>query len=426
MARVLTLFLLLTLPAAAATKVTLLHLADYHSHALPFYTDDGELGGIARATGYLRAEKRRGALAFSGGDTVNQGSPAWSDKYQCAEWPWLNGVIDAMAFGNHDADYGMPAFEQCRALISYPILSANTNGFARYEVFEVNGARIGVFAVAGDDFPQLVKTPGFTFGDPVAAARDAVKDLREKERVDAVVMIGHQHTEDDYKLARAVPGIDLIFGSHSHLKRDLTRIEGTQTWFISPWQYLGYISRVELTIYGHRVTNAEGRLVPVNGRMREDRTIAKRVAKMQRALEKDPQYRELFEPIGRLDKPMSVNALAQRSLEVMKSVTSADIALSTHSSFRQPLPAGTLTLELLRAAMPYDNEIIVCSMRGDQLAKAIDDEMYVSEPRIDPERAYRVATTDYVANVAYKNVFTCDKEKTGKRLRNELKAILSP
>jgi 5'-nucleotidase / UDP-sugar diphosphatase len=412
--------LMMAMPAAAATRVTLLHTSDYHSHALPFYTEEGERGGIARAVRYLRAEKRKGALVFSGGDTVNKGAPAWSDKFGCAEWPWLNGIVDAMAFGNHDADYGLEAFQRCRDAIRYPILSANTNGFQRYAVLETKGARIGVFAIAGSDFPQLVKVPGLTFGDPVAAAREAVRTLRETERVDAVVMIGHQDTDGDYALARAVPGIDLIFGTHSHLKRELTRIDGTQTWFISPWQYLGYISRVELTIDRHRVTKVAGRLVPVDSRIREDRGVAKQVAAMQKELERDPQYRELFVPIGNLTQPLSVNALAQRTLEAMKSATKADVAISTHSSFRRPLPAGTLTLELLRGAMPYDNEIVVCAMSGAQLQQLIDEEMFVSGP-VSAERNYKVATTDYLAG---KEKLSC--ERSGRKARAELRATLSP
>ena len=38
----------------------------------------------------------------SGGDMMNKGAPSWSDRYQCAEWSWLNGVADAMALGNHE------------------------------------------------------------------------------------------------------------------------------------------------------------------------------------------------------------------------------------------------------------------------------------------------------------------------------------
>ncbi|HYI09039.1 MAG TPA: metallophosphoesterase [Thermoanaerobaculia bacterium] len=425
MRRLFLLLLLVTVSAVADTKVTLLHFSDYHSHALPFYTDRGERGGIARAVGYLARHKRRGALVFSGGDMVNKGAPAWSDKYRCAEWPWLNGILDAMAFGNHDADYGLPEFEQCREQLRYPVLSANTAGFKPYRVFQRNEMKIGVFALAGSDFPQLVKVPGLTFSDPVAAARETVRKLREDERADAVVMIGHQHSESDREMAKSVPGIDLILGSHSHLEHELTQIPGTNTWFISPGQYLTYISWIELHFAGGKLAAIDGALVPVDARMPEDRTIATRVAKMQRELENDPQYSELFVPIGSLDAALSVEALATRTLEIMRSVARAEIALSTRSSFRRPLAAGTLTLEALRGAMPYENEIIACTMPGTQLQqflKAAGEESYVSGPAaIDPARNYRVATTDYVAYVAYKDVFLCEKERTGAKVREELR-----
>ena len=63
--------LLAALTGQAATRVTLLHFSDYHSHALPFYTDEGERGGVARAIGFLRREKRAGALIFNGGGRLS-------------------------------------------------------------------------------------------------------------------------------------------------------------------------------------------------------------------------------------------------------------------------------------------------------------------------------------------------------------------
>ncbi len=401
---------------AAETTVTLFHFSDYHSHALPFYTEEGERGGIARAIGFLKEQKRRGALVFSGGDTINQGAPAWSDQFHCAEWSWWNGIVDAMAFGNHDADYGLAEYEQCRDSASYPILSANTAGMTPYRVFTSNGLRIGVFALAGSDFAQLVKVP-LRFSDPIAAARETVRTLREKERVDAVVMIGHQHTESDYELARAVPGIDLIFGSHSHLKRELVQIPGTRTWFISPHQYLTYISWVELKFADGKLGAIDGALLPVDARMRPDPAIASRVATMQAQLERAQPA--LFTAIGTLSSPLSAEALAMRALEVMRRVAKTDIAISTTSSFRQPLPAGTLTMELLRGAMPYDNEIVVCTMSGADLQR-LSAESFVSGT-FERDSTYRVATTDYLGG---REKLQC--EKTGMRVREQLKATLSP
>jgi 5'-nucleotidase/UDP-sugar diphosphatase len=412
--RKLVVLLLLAFPALAAEKtVTLFHFSDYHSHALPFYTDDGERGGIARAIGYLKQQKHRGALVFSGGDTINKGAPAWSDTYQCAEWAWWNGVVDAMAFGNHDADYGYEAFERCRKSTRYPILSANTAGMRPYQVFTRNGLRIGVFAIAGSDFPQLVKVPQLTFSDPLTAVRETVRVLRETERVDAVVMIGHQHTEDDYALAKAVPGIDLIFGSHSHLERELVQIPGTRTWFISPSQYLTYISWVELHFADGKLGAVDGALVPVDTRMPEDKVIATRVARMQQELERD--HPELFASIGTLAAPLSVSALAQRALDLMRKATNTSVAISTASSFRRPLPAGILTLELLRAAMPYDNEIVVCTISGADLLRLQPESFLSTSEPLGPTRTYKAAMTDYLWG---REKFDC--ERTGLKVRGEL------
>ena len=436
-------FLLLFFCATAdarAVRITILHFADYHSHAVPFY-DDGrhDQGGIARAIGYLRREKRRGALVFSGGDMINKGSPAWSDQYGCAEWPWLDGIVDAMAFGNHDADYGEDAFERCRASVKYPILSANTAGIQPSVIVEWRGIRIGVFAVAGADFRSLVKAEGLTFSDPIAAARDVVHHLREDELVDAVVMIGHEHLDDDFALARAVPGIDVILGSHSHLKRELTLIDGTKTWFISPSQYLTYISRVELTFELSKRTalrNVTGRLVRVDERLPVDRDIEARVQSMQRALERDPQYAPLFVTVAELPRAMSVDDLAARTVDIMRRAAQADVALSTASSFRQALPPGGLTLETLRAALPYDNEILVYEMSGEQLAKLLaygrsragtDAFAVVSESAADGA-TLRVATTDYLAKVAagYRDFFAgLTPRVTGLHVRDEVRKALA-
>ena len=417
--------LLLALPLSADdTVVTLLHFSDYHSHAHPFYTDEGERGGIARAIGYLRAQKRAGALVFSGGDTINKGSPAWSDKFQCEEWPWFNGILDAMALGNHDVDYGWPVFEHCRKRTRYPILSANTSGFRGTALFEVKGVRIGVFALAGEDFKQLVKVPNLTFSDPVAAAKEAVRELREGQRANVVVMIGHQEVESDYELARKVPGIDVIFGSHSHLKRDLVQIPETTTTYISPSQYLTYISRLEVTVADGRVKSVRGGLIPVDESLPVDERTAAQVARMQRQLERDPEFKGLFTPLAKLDVPLSTEALAKRTVEIMRDASKVDVALSTKSSFRQPLPAGILTMETLRAAMPYENDIVVCTMSAGQLQRALDSaasESYVTDLKVDPSRTYRVATTDFVANVAHKDVFVaCEPTRPVLRVREEV------
>ena len=86
--------LLLFLPACQTTRtVTLVGMTDYHSHAVPFYSE-GEpgQGGVARVLAWLREAKTRpDTLVVSGGDTVNKGVPTWSDEYKCGSGPGSTG-----------------------------------------------------------------------------------------------------------------------------------------------------------------------------------------------------------------------------------------------------------------------------------------------------------------------------------------------
>ena len=439
-----------------ARTVTLVGLTDYHSHAVPFYSE-GERGqgGIARALAYVKAAKARpDTLVVSGGDTLNKGVPVWSDEYGCVEWPWFNGVLEVMALGNHDLDYGAEAFARCRAAITYPLLCVNlvkADGGAYFQVEgkpylvrEVGGVRLGFFAVAGPDMQRLVKAehlPGGTrWTDATEAARAVVKALREEERVDAVVLLGHQLREDDEALARAVPGIDVIMGSHSHYKGALRVIEGTRTSYVSPYQYLAYLSEVELHFRGKRLERVTGGLVKMDAGRPEDAETAARVGELQRALEaKRP---ERFAVLGRLERPLRDEGVSAGEAEIGRWATGvwrraagAHAFFATAATFRAGLPAGEVTVEDFYGAVPYRNVLVTAEVTGAQLGewvalseskretdaysqqsglryrveggkvvglevlKAPDDEGAGYEP-VKPEATYRLATLDFQAYVA--------------------------
>ncbi|HET8645725.1 MAG TPA: metallophosphoesterase, partial [Vicinamibacteria bacterium] len=267
-------------PAARRTEVRILAFSDYHSHAVPFRSQGRPAqGGIARALAYVKAARAAGpTLVLAGGDMLNEGVPAWSDEHGCVEWPWLDGLVDAMALGNHDLDYGPDAFAACRASTRVPILSANlvgsdgrpffTDSGQPYLVREVGGVRIGAFALAGPDVQRLIapgdRPPHTRWRDALQTAREVVAALRGKEKVAAVVFFGHQARDDDEAMARAVPGIDLVLGTHSHHQSGLTTIPGTRTRSIAPYQYLAYVSDLRLRFEDGRLAGMEGGLVALD------------------------------------------------------------------------------------------------------------------------------------------------------------------
>ncbi|MFA6957956.1 MAG: 5'-nucleotidase C-terminal domain-containing protein [Thermoanaerobaculia bacterium] len=441
------------LVAGCARTVTLVHFSDYHSHAVPFYANgENDAAGIARAVAYIEPLSRRDdVLVFNGGDTINRGAPAFSDKYRCVEWPWWNGIVDAMAFGNHDADYGAAVFRDCANSAAYPILSANVLDAAGspvflyrgrpYAVFDVQGARIGAFALAGDDFSQLLKpetspVDGVRFADRAETARKIVRTLRDVEKVDAVVLIGHAHNHEDEALAKAVPGIDLVLGTHSHIVADLHRIDGTSTWMIASGQYLEHLSRVDLRFRWGRLAGVTGEVVTMSRELPEDAATRERVAALQRQLEADPAFAPLFVVIGGLGAALSIDrindenaALGGYVMDAVREAAHVDVAMSTSSSFRAALPPGPVRETDLRDALPYDNAIHWFEIEGADLARVLDyaislrgtdsfvqlsgailgktgAESLIGGTPIEMNRRYTMATTDYVTQVSlYKGRF---------------------
>lgn len=453
--------------SGCARNVTIVHFSDYHSHAVPFYANgERDAAGVARAVAYIEPLSRRdNVLVFNGGDTINRGAPAFSDKHRCVEWPWWNGVVDAMAFGNHDADFGADAFRDCAKSAAYPILSANVldargepvfaPGGRRYAVFESRGTRIGVFALAGDDFPQLLRPEtspvnGVRFADRAATAREIIRELRDVEQVDAVVLIGHAHNHEDEALARAVPGIDLILGTHSHRVVELARIEGTSTWMIASGQYLEHLSRVELQFVRGRLAGVTGEVVRMSTALPEDVETKEKVVELQKQLESDPAFAPLFVVAGELDRDLGIDGLNETNaplgtfvMDLVRAAANADAAISTSSSFRAALPPGPVRETDLRDALPYDNAIVRFDVDGATLAAILDRAIslrgsdsflqlsgvalgvsgatsLVGGSAIVPAKIYSIATTDYLVKASpYRDLFAGRSAiDTGEKVRS--------
>jgi 5'-nucleotidase / UDP-sugar diphosphatase len=447
------------------TTVVVLHTSDYHSHAVAKYAEgEHDIGGLARVIQYFRDQRAASpnVAVFSGGDTMNLGTPAWSDKYQCAEWPLFNGLQDAMAFGNHEADYGWARFQACQESATYPILAANfldASGqpiLKPYTIVEKGGVRLGVFALAGSDFAKLVKPTdipdGSQFVDGEVKASEIVRQLRDVEHVNAVILIGHRAYEEDVKLAQAVPGIDVILGTHSHRKEDLMQVPGTATWYISPFQYLNYVSRLELAFDNGVLAGVSGGLVRMGPDLPEASDIAESVATMQRDLEADPAYAGRFEKLGAASVELSdANVSGGESVlgnwvqDTVRAAAGANLAVSTASSFRAAIPPGDVTVEDYLTAVPYKNLVLVHELTGAQVQQLLDlsaarkgtdnfsqvsgvrftiqdgkatDVQVLADPAaspsdltafvpLDPATTYRVAATDFQAKIApgYSDLF---------------------
>jgi sulfur-oxidizing protein SoxB len=93
------------------------------------------------------------------------------------------------------------------------------HAFRPYVIKNVGGARI---CVVGQAFPRTGNAnpqeffPDWSFGLREDDMIELVKEIREKEKPDAIVLLSHNGMDVDIKMAERVPGLNAVFGGHTH------------------------------------------------------------------------------------------------------------------------------------------------------------------------------------------------------------------
>lgn len=236
----LTIMLAVTLLAGVQAKgkrLVILHTNDTHSCIFPLnpHLADTMLagrGGFIRRAEMVRRERSKhpDMLLFDSGD-FSQGSPYYTLYKGDVEVGLMNLMrYDAATIGNHEFDFGVENMAMLFKKADFPIVCANYNftgtaleGVVKpYVVLKRGGLRIGVFGLSPQlDGLVMAKTcAGVKYNDPVKAANDVAKLLKEQEKCDLVVCLSHLGWDiigvDDTELMRQTRNIDIVLGGHSH------------------------------------------------------------------------------------------------------------------------------------------------------------------------------------------------------------------
>lgn len=140
---------------------------------------------------------------------------------------------DAINLGRADLLLPPDLLRRLAASAAFPLLSANivdaagASPFKRWIVKEAGGVRVGIFGLSGNQALGVPDLPGrnLTVRDPVAAARAAVSGLRGA--ADLVIALSQLGPDEDVRLARQVPGIDIILSGFTRQVTPTPRIAGT-------------------------------------------------------------------------------------------------------------------------------------------------------------------------------------------------------
>lgn len=291
------------------TSATVLFTHDLHSHFLPSAQEDGgEFGGFARLMTAIRTQKAKypNAILVDGGDFSMGSLFQTAFATSALELRMLGAMgYDATTFGNHEFDYlpeglaSMLRAAKASGETTPAIVNANylpkeaasdigkafeEYGVRDYILLERGGVYFAVFGLFGHDADTCAPNSGMTLESPAELAQrtvDAAVAQCEAEygAHPVVVCLSHGGTEhgkgEDYELAKAVKGIDLIVSGHTHTTLS-DAIEVNGTYIVSAGEYGKHLGVVELRC-GEDVTLADYRLIPIDETVQEDPDIAELV-----------------------------------------------------------------------------------------------------------------------------------------------------
>lgn len=418
------------------------HLNDTHSHleATPvsLRVDDTvvslEVGGFPRLQ-TLMDEMRADApnlLLLHAGDAV-QGSLYFTQFGGEVEFSFLNRLgVNAMAFGNHEFDRGPAAIPGFLERAHFPVIASNIDfskepdiaaRVPRHIVREINGERIGVFALTTTTTPQSTLDVGNArFLDTIATARQQVAEL-EESGVNKIIALTHLGYDEDLALAARVNGIDIIVGGHSHtLLGDQERLiplgltaagdyptvvttpDGGRTLVVHAWQWGHLVGnlRVIFDAAGRVRNHSSGATIPVGNRFNRDGVeiaadspdhrrivralqrsgITQIVAEDEAALTTLAPYRARLaafrsQPVARATEELirrpnqGPGPLAADSM--MAAVPAARLALLNYGALRRDLPAGTVSVGDVLELMPFGNTLVLVELTGEELKQALEE-----------------------------------------------------
>ena len=379
---------------------TILHTNDMHSSFIgmgpaadytPFtLNDDATRGGYARLAALIakrkEARKAQGPVLVLDAGDYSMGTAFGAATRETGGELQLMSLMgyDATTFGNHEFDLGPDGLGKSIGVAAKAgrvpaVLASNTNFskddatladlqrlakdgvIRRYLVIERGGIRFGIFGLLGKEAQVYTNGGAVSFSDPIETAREMVKILRETEKVDVIIALSHGGVEkgkdgryidgEDVRLAKAVPGIDVVIGGHSHTELREAIIVNDRTPVVQTGKQSENLGELVITLDGGKLTVESYRLYPIDDTIAGDRAIADEIDKLKKSV-----TGAVFASRGySIDQPLAVaprdlpntfsdiaasTLLANLCTDAFRKATKADIGFSVNGLMRAGLTRG--------------------------------------------------------------------------------------
>jgi 2',3'-cyclic-nucleotide 2'-phosphodiesterase (5'-nucleotidase family) len=372
---------------AQPKEVVFLHTNDMHAGYIPHEAMwvKGEkkplVGGfleLAAAVDSLRG-KYPGALLLDAGDVMT-GNPVTEYDYRGAKGGVLFEMMNMIGYdlwtpGNHDFDVSQENLRALTRIAQFPTINANVVNDrgelaiskAPYQIVERNGVRIGIIGIMSQGLYGLVNQNnlvGIRVKSPIETTQKYIDELDPK--TDLIVALTHQGADEDSALAKAVNGLDIIVGGHSHTRLKTPSVVNGVL-MVQAGSNVENLGILRVTVENDRVTSSDGRLFQLWVRNRDSSTpVARLIDSVRQAIDRD--YSAV---IGKLSidwtRGKGETEIGQFIANAQREAAGAEIGFMNRHGMRKDQKAGPMTKQDLFEILPFANVLVTFQLSGREL-----------------------------------------------------------
>lgn len=383
----------------AQTTLTILYSSEHHGTLQPLeHGPFKNLGGVARRATLIEQVRKEvdHVLLVDTGDLLV--GTALSSVFRGEPDIAAMNVMgyDAVAVGNHDFDYGTEHLNSLQKEARFPFLCTNVRPkrpdvCKRFIVKTVGPVRIGLIGLIGKgNFPDTFNRATVRevdFQDPIEAAKALAAELRD--RVDLMVAVTHQDTEEDLLLAKSVPALDVVIGGHTQgfdgliPQGQATPIEGRVELtgvgpiFVKTHRQGRTLGRLDLLLHDQTLMVAEARNLPVSPAVPENPTVSSLVHEYARRLDEQTTQVVGHATIDLEGESGEVRTretnLGNLLADLARRHAGTDIALINAGVIRASIPRGPVSLKRIMEVLPFDSSLTTLTITGVQVREAMEN-----------------------------------------------------
>ncbi len=362
------------------------------------YVTDGTINALTNVSWYAdsirTAAGEENVILLDAGDCLQGDNAAYYFNYADTVSKHIFARMveymgyDAIAVGNHDIETGHKVYDRMIETMEVPFLAANAlrtdDGrpyFQEYVTLKRHGIRITVIGFTNPNIKSWLSPllwEGMTFESLLPMAQEVVDRVKEEEKSDVVIVLTHSGTGDGdgsqlesqgLDLFKSLRGVDFIICAHDH----------------SPVVHKN--DSICLINAGSHCRNLGSGTVTV--RVEDGKVVSKTLDAGLIPLDKekvDMQMREMFRNDYEAVKAFTLKEVGElrtdlRTRDAYRGMsdylnllhtislgcTPAQISFAAPLTFNGSVNAGTLVYNDLFTIYPFENQLFVVKMTGEEI-----------------------------------------------------------